>query len=119
MKRRKICIVTTTRAEYGLLRWLMQAVRDDTALDLQLVVTGMHLVPEFGMTANEIEADGFQIDRRVEMLLASDSETSIVKSMGVAMISLAETLMEISPHIIVLLGDRFEIVDALPGLFCF
>ena len=71
--RRKICVVTGTRAEYGLLRWVMQGIQDSDLLDLQLIVTGMHLSPEFGLTVQEIEADGFRIDRKVEMLLSSDT----------------------------------------------
>ena len=69
----KICVVTGTRAEYGLLRWVMQGIKNSELLDLQLIVTGMHLSPEFGLTVQEIEADGFRIDRRVEMLLSSDT----------------------------------------------
>jgi len=70
---RKICVITGTRAEYGLLRWVMQGIKDDHELTLQVIVTGMHLSPEFGLTYREIEQDGFQIDRKVEMLISSDS----------------------------------------------
>ncbi len=110
MKYRKICVVTTTRADYGLLYWLIKEIAEDPELELSLIATGMHLSSEFGMTVREIEKDGFHIDRRIEMLLSSSSERGIVKSMGVAMISFADALKEIAPDIIVILGDRFEIV---------
>jgi UDP-hydrolysing UDP-N-acetyl-D-glucosamine 2-epimerase len=110
VKNRKICVVTTTRADYGLLYWLMKEIDEDPELELSLIATGMHLSSEFGMTVREIEKDGFHIDRRIEMLLSSNSESGIVKSMGVAMISFADALKEIGPDIVVLLGDRFEIV---------
>ena len=79
---RKICVITGTRAEYGLLYWLMKSVQDDTKLELQVVATGMHLSPEFGMTYKEIEKHGFNIDRKVEMLLSADTSTAISKSTG-------------------------------------
>lgn len=110
VKKRKICVVTTTRADYGLLYWLMKEIDGDPELELSVIATGMHLSHEFGMTVQVIENDGFHVDRRIEMLLSSDSASAIVKSMGVEMISLAEALTGIGPDIIVLLGDRFEIV---------
>lgn len=110
VKKRKICVVTTTRADYGLLYWLMKEIDGDPELELSVIATGMHLSYEFGMTVNTIENDGFRVDRRVEMLLSSDSARAIVKSMGVEMISLADALSGIEPDIVVLLGDRFEIV---------
>ena len=110
VKKRKICVVTTTRADYGLLYWLMKEINEDPDLELCVIASGMHLSSEFGMTVNAIENDGFRVARRIEMLLASDSESAIVKSMGVAMISLADSLKELGADIIVLLGDRFEIV---------
>jgi GDP/UDP-N,N'-diacetylbacillosamine 2-epimerase (hydrolysing) len=106
--RRKICVVTGTRAEYGLLRWVMQGIQDSDVLDLQLIVTGMHLSPEFGLTVQEIEADGFRIDRKVEMLLSSDTPVGITKSMGLAMIGFADALAELQPDLLLVLGDRFE-----------
>jgi UDP-hydrolysing UDP-N-acetyl-D-glucosamine 2-epimerase len=110
VKKRMICVVTTTRADYGLLKYLMQEIREDPDLVLQIIATGMHLSGEFGRTVDAIEQDGFHVNRCVEMLLSSDSETAIIKSMGVAMISFADVLQEVRPDIIVLLGDRFEIV---------
>jgi UDP-N-acetylglucosamine 2-epimerase (non-hydrolysing)/GDP/UDP-N,N'-diacetylbacillosamine 2-epimerase (hydrolysing) len=110
VSRRRICVVSTTRADYGLLYWLMKAIQDDPDLELSVVATGMHLVPEFGMTVDDIEAGGFTIDKRVEILISSDSRSAIVKSMGVAMIAFADALKDIAPDIVVILGDRFEIV---------
>lgn len=110
---RKICVITGTRAEYGLLRWVMQGIKDDTGLTLQIIATGMHLSPEFGMTYREIEKDGFQIDRKVEMLTSSDTPVGIAKSMGLGMIGFADALTELKPDLIVVLGDRFEIFSAV------
>jgi GDP/UDP-N,N'-diacetylbacillosamine 2-epimerase (hydrolysing) len=110
---RKICVITGTRAEYGLLRWVMQGIKDDHELTLQVIVTGMHLSPEFGLTYREIEQDGFQIDRKVEMLISSDSSIGIAKSMGLSMIGFADVLGELKPDLIVVLGDRFEIFSAV------
>lgn len=109
---RKICVVTGTRAEYGLLRWVMQGIKDSDLLDLQLIVTGTHLSPEFGFTAHEIEADGFRIDRRVEMLLSSDTPVGVTKSTGLAIVSFADALAELQPDLLLVLGDRFEIFAA-------
>ena len=90
---RKICVVTGTRAEYGLLRWVMEGIRNSSELNLQVIATGMHLSPEFGLTYREIEKDGFRIDRKVEMLLSSDTPVGITKSMGLGMIGFADALM--------------------------
>jgi GDP/UDP-N,N'-diacetylbacillosamine 2-epimerase (hydrolysing) len=110
---RKICIITGTRAEYGLLRWVMQGIKDEPELSLQIIVTGMHLSPEFGLTYREIEKDGFQIDRKVEMLTSSDTPVGIAKSMGLGLIGFADALDELQPDLIVVLGDRFEIFSAV------
>ena len=112
MSQRRICIVTGTRADYGLLYWLMHEVREDPDLQLQVVATGMHLSPEFGLTYKEVERDGFTIDETVEMLLSSDSPAGIAKSMGVGTIGFADTFARLEPDVIVLLGDRFEILAA-------
>ena len=90
MIKRKICVVTGTRAEYGLLYWLMKKIESDKELQLQLIVTGMHLSPEFGLTYQEIEKD-FKIDKKIEMLLSSDTSVGISKSMGLAQISFSES----------------------------
>jgi GDP/UDP-N,N'-diacetylbacillosamine 2-epimerase (hydrolysing) len=102
-------VVTGTRAEYGLLRWVMQGVKDDPALSLQIVATGMHLSPEFGLTYREIEQDGFRIDRKVEMLVSSDTSVGISKSIGLGVLGFADVLDDLKPDLIILLGDRFEI----------
>jgi len=110
---RTICVVTGTRAEYGLLRWVMQGIKDDPDLALQVVATGMHLSPEFGLTYRDIEADGFRIDRKVEMLTSSDTSVGVAKSMGLGMIGFADALNDLKPDLIVVLGDRFEIFSAV------
>jgi len=112
MTKRKVCVVTGTRAEYGLLYWLMKEIESDDTLELQLIVTGMHLSPEFGLTYKEIEKD-FKIDKKIEMLLSSDSAIGISKSMGLAQISFAEAYDELKPDILVVLGDRYEIFSAV------
>lgn len=108
---RKICVVTGTRAEYGLLYWLMKEIQADASLELQVIVTGMHLSPEFGLTYKEIEKD-FAINKKIEMLLSSDTSIGISKSMGLAQIAFAEAYDELIPDIVVVLGDRFEIFSA-------
>lgn len=110
---RKICVITGTRAEYGLLRWVMQGIKDDPELTLQVIATGMHLSPEFGLTYREIGQDGFWIDRKVEMLTSSDTPVGIAKSMGLGMIGFADALNELKPDLLVVLGDRFEIFAAV------
>lgn len=110
--KKKICIVTGTRAEYGLLKPLIDAIREDNDLKLQIIVTGMHLSPEFGLTYKELEKDGLKIDEKIEMLLSSDTPIGISKSMGLAMISFAEAYNRLRPDIIVVLGDRYEIFSA-------
>ncbi len=109
---RKICVITGTRAEYGLLRLLMQAIQDDTTLQLQILVTGAHLSPQFGMTYREIEQDGFQIDRKVEIPLADNSAAGVARSVGHGMIGITGALEDLCPDIVVVLGDRFEILAA-------
>jgi GDP/UDP-N,N'-diacetylbacillosamine 2-epimerase (hydrolysing) len=109
----KICIVTGTRADYGLLRWVIEGVSQEPTLELQLVVTGMHLSPEFGLTYREIEKDGFCIDRKVEMLLSSDTPTSLAKCMGLGLIGFGDTLETLQPDLMLVLGDRFEIFSAV------
>ncbi|MDO8652478.1 MAG: UDP-N-acetylglucosamine 2-epimerase [Undibacterium sp.] len=110
---RKICIITGSRAEYGLLRWVMQGIKDDPEFKLQIIATGMHLSPEFGLTYQAIEQDGFQIDRKVEMLTSSDTAVGIAKSMGLGLIGFADALHDLQPDIILVLGDRVEIFAAV------
>jgi GDP/UDP-N,N'-diacetylbacillosamine 2-epimerase (hydrolysing) len=107
-----ICIITGTRAEYGLLYWLMKKIQNDSDLEFQIIATGMHLSPEFGLTYRQIEKDGFKIDRKIEMLLSSDTPVGISKSMGLGMISFAEAYADLKPDIVVFLGDRFELLSA-------
>lgn len=110
--KRKICVVTGTRAEYGLLYWLMKKIQVDDALELQIITTGTHLSPEFGLTYRTIEKDGFCIDAKVEMLLSSDTPVGVTKSMGVALMGFADAFQRLSPDIVVVLGDRYEILSA-------
>jgi len=109
---RKICVVTGTRAEYGLMYWLMKEIQNDADLQMQLIVTGMHLSPEFGLTYKVIEQDGFHIDAKIEMLLSSDTPVGIAKSIGLGVIGFAEALDRLKPDIMVVLGDRYEILAA-------
>lgn len=110
---RKICVITGSRAEYGLLRWVMEGIKRKPELTLQVAVTGMHLAPEFGLTYRDIEADGFRIDRRVEMLVSSDTSSGVAKSMGLGIIGFADAFDELRPDLVVVLGDRFEIFAAV------
>lgn len=109
-QRKKIAVVTGSRAEYGLLYWLLSELKADPAFELQLLVTGAHLSPEFGLTIKQITDDGFPVARRVEMLLSSDTDVGIVKSMGVGMIGFADALDQLRPDLMVVLGDRYEIL---------
>lgn len=109
---RKIAVVTGSRAEYGLLYWLMKEIENDPQLELQLVVTGMHLSPEYGLGIQKIEADGFMINDKLEILLSSDSSVGMAKSLGLAVIGFAEVWQHLQPDLLVLLGDRYEILAA-------
>lgn len=109
---KRVCVVTGSRADYGLLRWVMEGIQASNELELQLVVTGMHLASEFGNTWHEIEADGFSIDRKIDTLLSSDSPAGVTKSMGLGLISFADAFAELSPDMVLLLGDRSEIFVA-------
>lgn len=109
---RKICIITGSRAEYGLLYWLIREIDSDDALKLQLIVTGSHLSPEFGLTWREIEKDGFPIDDKIETLLSSDTETGIAKSAGLGVIGFADSFSRLQPDLVVIFGDRFEMLAA-------
>jgi|TARA_B100001971_G_C18190556_1_gene538329 UDP-hydrolysing UDP-N-acetyl-D-glucosamine 2-epimerase len=111
--KRKICVVTGTRAEYGLLYWIIKGIHGDADLRLQLIVTGTHLSQEFGLTVKEIEKDKFPIAERVEMLLSSDTEIAIAISMGLGMVGFAKAYESTKPDIILVLGDRFEMLAAV------
>src|SRR5262245_18811862 len=101
MSKRKVWVVTGSRADYGLLRWLMEDVQRSPLLDLQVIATGAHLSREFGLTFRNIEEDGFHIDRKVEMLLGSDSPAAIAAAMGVGLIGCGAALRELSPDVLV------------------
>lgn len=116
---RKICVVTGSRAEYGLLSGLMRAIQEDKDLQLQVIATNMHLSPEFGLTYREIEKDGFQIDKKVQMLLSSDTPNATTKSVGLATIGFADAYEDLQPDLIVVLGDRFEILAAVSAALFF
>lgn len=106
--KRKIAVFTGTRAEYGLLYELISEIQRSPFMQLQLIVSGTHLSPEFGSTWRQIEADGFPIEARVEMLLASDTAVGVTKSMGLGIIGFADELDRLKPDILVVLGDRYE-----------
>jgi len=106
--RLKICIVTGSRAEYGLLYPLMRLIKKEPSMDLQLVVTGMHLSPEFGLTFRQIESDGFRIQEKVELLLSGDTDAAIIKSTGLGLIGFADAFQRLQPDWLIILGDRFE-----------
>lgn len=112
MNKRRICVITGTRAEYGLLYWLMREIKEDPELELLVIATGMHLSPEFGLTYKYIENDGFKIDEKIEILLSSDTPSSISKSIGLGLIGFSEAFERIKPDLVVILGDRFEIFAA-------
>lgn len=110
--KRKICIVTGTRAEYGLLAPLMKKIKEDKELELQIIATGMHISPEFGFTYKQIEKDGFLIDEKVEILLSSDTHIGVVKSIGLANIGFADAFSRLKADAVIILGDRFEMLAA-------
>jgi GDP/UDP-N,N'-diacetylbacillosamine 2-epimerase (hydrolysing) len=115
--KRKICVVTGSRADYGLLRWVIQGIKDDPELILQIVVTGMHLSSDFGLTYKEIEADGFNIDSKVDGHFSDDSPIEIVYSLSAIMAGCASSFDALHPDIVVVLGDRFEIFAAATSAF--
>jgi len=110
--RKKVAVVTGSRAEYGLLYWVLHDLRAAPGIELQLIVTGMHLAPEFGMTVKEIEGDGFEIARRVEMLMSSDTPGGVAKSIGLGVMGMSDALEQLRPDVALVLGDRFEILAA-------
>jgi UDP-hydrolysing UDP-N-acetyl-D-glucosamine 2-epimerase len=112
MSNRKICVVTGTRAEYGLLFWLMKEIKADPDLDLQLAVTGTHLSEKFGKTVTAIEDDGFTVNERIDMALDDDTPVGVARSMGLGIIGFGKAFARLKPDIIVVLGDRYEILGA-------
>jgi len=109
---RKICVITGSRAEYGLLRWVMQGIKDHPDLTLQLIVTGMHLSKDFGMTVDEIENDGFAINDKIEILSYTDNSLGISQSMADALLGFAEAFHRLKPDLVLVLGDRYEVFSA-------
>ncbi len=109
---KRICVITGTRAEYGLLKPLIMKMIDDKEIDLKLVVTGMHMSTEFGLTYKLIEEDGIVIDEKIEILLSSDSHVATSKAMGLAIISFSEYINRTKPDMVIVLGDRYEILAA-------
>ncbi len=111
-QKRKVCVITGSRAEYGLLRGVMQKIRSSGNLELQLIATGSHLSEEFGLTYREIEADGFEIHRKIQILSGADSALAVSQSMGRCLAGVAEALGELRPDLVLVLGDRYEIFAA-------
>ncbi len=109
---RKVCVVTGTRADFGLLYWLMKEIQKDENLELLIIVTGMHLSNEFGLTYKEIEKE-FIIQKKIEIIMSSDTSIGVSKSLGLGIISFSESFEELKPDIIVVLGDRYEILSAV------
>ena len=111
--KRKICVITGTRAEFGLTRWLMDEIKKSSDLSLQLIVTGTHLSPEYGHTVWEIEKAGFEIDLKLDMLMSSNTAIGVTKSIGMGIIGFADAFENLKPDIVVVLGDRYEIFSAV------
>ncbi len=117
--KRKIAVITSCRADYGLLRWVMQGLKDDPKIELQIIVTGMHLSPAYGFTYKAIEDDGFKIDEKIEILSASNSNIGVTDAMALAMMGVTKAINKLEPDLIVLLGDRYEIFAcAAAALVC-
>jgi GDP/UDP-N,N'-diacetylbacillosamine 2-epimerase (hydrolysing) len=110
--KKKICVVTGTRAEYGLLSLLMKSIKDDNNLVLSIIATGSHLSPEFGLTYKEIESDGFYINKKIEMVLSADTPSAIAKSTGLGMVGFGDALSDLQPDLVIILGDRYELLAA-------
>lgn len=116
---RKICFVTGTRADYGIMTPLMKEIKNSSEAEIQVIATNMHLSPEYGMTVNEILADGFQIDAKVDSLLSGDSASATVKSMGLTQIGIADAFSRLKPDLVVILGDRYEMLAVAAAALIF
>jgi len=116
---RKICFATGTRAEYGIMSQLIKKVQEDPDLTLQLIATNMHLSPEFGLTYREIEADGIHIDKKVDMLVSGDTPAAVTKSLGLGVIGMADALSDLQPDLMVVLGDRYEMLGVVSAALLF
>ena len=110
---KNVCVITGTRADYGLLYWTLKELKEEETINLQLCATGMHLSPEFGLTYQQIEKDGFSIDYKVESLISGDTGSAIAKSIGLGVIGFADAFQQLSPDLILVLGDRYEILAAV------
>ena len=110
---KNVCVITGTRADYGLLYWTLKALKEEETINLQLCATGIHLSPEFGLTYQQIEKDGFSIDYKVETLISGDTGSAIAKSIGLGVIGFADAFQQLSPDLILVLGDRYEILAAV------
>lgn len=119
MEKRKICFVTGTRADYGIMAPLMKRIATEGEAKLQIIATNMHLAPEYGMTVNEIEKDGLRVDARVESLLSGDTPSATVKSMGLTEIGIADAFARLKPDLVVILGDRYEMLAAASAALIF
>ena len=108
MLKKKICVMTATRAEFGLIKSVIEKLIEVPEFDVRIVATGMHLSPEFGMTYKEIEECGFKVDRKIEMQLSSDSTVAVAKTMGLTMISFADYFEQEKPDYVLITGDRYE-----------
>ncbi|MGH4120721.1 UDP-N-acetylglucosamine 2-epimerase [Clostridium sp.] len=110
--KRKIAVITGTRADYGIFYHVLKEIEKHELLELKLIVCGMHLCPEFGMTINEIESDGFVISDKFETILASDTGAAMAKSIGLSIMSMAQCFERIKPDVVLILGDRGEMLAA-------
>ncbi len=117
--RKRVCVVTGTRADYGIMSGLMRKLKEHPGIELQIIATNMHLAPEYGMTVNEIEADGFKVDCRIDSLLAGDSPAATVKSMGLVQIGIADAFARLQPDLVIILGDRYEMLAAASAALIF
>ena len=108
--KRKIAVVTTSRADYGHLYWPLRDLSENENVDLKIIALGAHLSPEFGNTVQEIADDGFTIDSRIECLLSSDTDVGMAKTIGMAILSLADLLGRMRPDLLLLIADRYEML---------
>src|SRR3954470_24913263 len=109
-KRRRIVVVTTSRADYCHLYWPLRDLQSSGEVDLRVLALGPHLSPEFGLTVREIERDGFTVEERVECLLSSDTDIGMAKTIGLATLGLADVLGRLRPDLLLLIADRFEML---------
>lgn len=117
--KKKICIATGSRSEYGLLKPLIDKITEENQWDVQLLITGMHLSPEYGNTFQQINVDGVIDSKKIEMLVSSDTPIGVVKSMGVGLIGFADALSELQPDLLIVLGDRFEMLAVVQAALIF